>query len=807
MIKINSLEIHGLRGIKANLSIDLKPGKSLLIFGDNGSGKSSITDAIEWFYYDKVEHLVSEEIGRKGHEALRNLFLDKKEKASIGLKFSDSSLDRKKELFYEFPKVKLTSAYDKNDENCLKYWDESQKEKLILQYRNLGIFILKSKKEKLEDISEIIGFGKVTKTRGDLKRVLSRLESIIKIKNFDAQISSRKDQITGQLKQHVHNDEQFFAAVQEIVAPLNLGISITRYADINSVIEKIKQPEDKEKISIQISYERVIGNLNVLKGSLDSLDTDYKTCRDAYKKIIKDANKLKKIRLESLLDEGLQILAKGYFEEDKCPLCLQDVIKEELIATIRQRIEELESLKKEKDKFVENLDNLKKRVNNQESTLRSCLSESCLQKNTVLKEGVEKRRSNLIEFSKKLEKMMSLDKDTIKETEESMGIKKDEIESLIESLKKSKEKVVPPKKDDLKYSILEKLISTRENQLQINKLLEEKLILESQHRTIEIIYNDFVKKQQQGFCAFLGGISKEINELYCYMNPSEKIEGIEFLPLTEDDELLGITLQFKYYNEVVSPPNRYLSESHLNCLGICLFLSSVKAFNKKNGFFILDDVISSFDTRHRSRFAKLLDEKFSDYQIFLFTHEPDWYELVRNRVKGKNWEIKSIKWDDENGATLDEPLSDLYERIKDKIDNNNPADLGNMLRKYLENLLKDICCQLGVKVAFQYNETNEERAPGEMILGLRHALKENKCELKDSKIASSSFLGNITSHDSKFKENIDDLKLFHDEIVGLKNFFHCDKCDGSVSLKHYDSVNKKIRCKCKNNAKEYTWEL
>jgi len=47
MITIKSLSINSLRGIKElNLSLD---GKGL-IFGENGTGKSSIVDALEFFF-------------------------------------------------------------------------------------------------------------------------------------------------------------------------------------------------------------------------------------------------------------------------------------------------------------------------------------------------------------------------------------------------------------------------------------------------------------------------------------------------------------------------------------------------------------------------------------------------------------------------------------------------------------------------------------------------------------------------------------------------------------------------------------
>ena len=74
MIKIENIKIKGLRGIKEEIVLPLNRN-SILLFGENGSGKSSVTDALEWFYYDKIEHLSSEEIGRKGLEGLKNIHI------------------------------------------------------------------------------------------------------------------------------------------------------------------------------------------------------------------------------------------------------------------------------------------------------------------------------------------------------------------------------------------------------------------------------------------------------------------------------------------------------------------------------------------------------------------------------------------------------------------------------------------------------------------------------------------------------------------------------------------------------------
>ena len=150
--------------------------------------------------------------------------------------------------------------------------------------------------------------------------------------------------------------------------------------------------------------------------------------------------------------------------------------------------------------------------------------------------------------------------------------------------------------------------------------------------------------------AFLSLFSDSIRDLYGFMNPNENIGDFKIVPLQKEDELVGITIEFKFFASQVSPPTKYLSESHLNCLGIAFFLASVSAFNKQNKFFVLDDVISSFDSTHRKRFADLLNERFSSYQVIVLTHERTWFEYFANLVKGKGWRIATVKWTDSKGT-------------------------------------------------------------------------------------------------------------------------------------------------------------
>ncbi len=807
-MRIKSLEINGLRGVKKNLSINLDSSKSILIYGDGGSGKSSIVDALEWFYYDKVEHLSSEEIGTKGINALRNIFLSDEEDAYVELKYSDSRYDSRKRLFLK--KSKLTSENTNAMQAFNDYIDTSLKENLILRYKDLLRFILSTKTEKLKEISSIIGFSEVSRIKDVFKKAANELKNDLKRSNFDYHVNAKQSLIMSQVGQNIWNDEQYLNAVKELVVPLKLQAEIKDILSIDNILELIKKPEDKEALTQQLSYEKVIGSMGNLKSSFDDTRSSYEKFHKKYQEILKDIDKFKKISLEKLLSAGLSVLEKRIFEDDKCPLCLQEKSRDELIDELRKRVEELAVFKKETDELLEEKSSTQRFIQNTLTEIESILKEKSLllEENAETKKEVEGLKELVSKALESIKEFSLKDMVKLNTPEEFIYIDNSMLQRLVSILSTKKEKIITGKKDDLVFSIYSKILSVKQAYAEISSLKRASNILMEQQQSMELIYNEFVKKQREGLCSFLESISKDINDLYLFMNDSENVSEIKLIPLDSGDEFAGITLQFKFHSKSESPPHKYLSESHLNCLGICLFLASVKAFNKTNKFFVLDDVISSFDTSHRGRFARLLIEKFSDYQIFLFTHEKDWYELVSNMIKGRKWDVKKITWDHENGASIDEPLPDLKIRIENKIKNSDTSELGNMIRKYLERQLKNICFNLEVKVRFLFNDHNENRMSNELLSELKSKLKDRKCEIKDQavfeRLNTSVFLGNRTSHNSSFSESIDDLKMFYSDVLELERLFRCIQCSTPISKKYYDPTEDIIKCSCGNL--KYIWK-
>src|SRR5262245_195128 len=61
--------MNAFRGVPGEMAVDFGPGQSIAVYGDNGTGKSTIADALEWYFTGQIELLTHE--GRQ--HAIRNL--------------------------------------------------------------------------------------------------------------------------------------------------------------------------------------------------------------------------------------------------------------------------------------------------------------------------------------------------------------------------------------------------------------------------------------------------------------------------------------------------------------------------------------------------------------------------------------------------------------------------------------------------------------------------------------------------------------------------------------------------------------
>lgn len=316
---------------------------------------------------------------------------------------------------------------------------------------------------------------------------------------------------------------------------------------------------------------------------------------------------------------------------------------------------------------------------------------------------------------------------------------------------------------------------------------------EAQIQTLSKIKDDFSAVHTAALQKALDLMSKDISRFYLTMHPKENVDDIR-LTVLED----GVEFDYSFHGKRVYPPLKYLSESHLNSLGIAAFLASVRLFNKVNGFFVLDDIVTSFDANHRVKLLHLLKNEFSNWQIILLTHEPFWFELIKKEMASSGWLFTELELDPKSGIQLKTSSKDVKEQVISK--QKDGSLTANELRTAMERILKDIGFGLEVKMAFRFNDQNERRMPGELLSELRSTLKKKSPGTLSnpifSKLGTCSLVATAGSHDSGPVLSSGDIATCCEDVLAFDEQFYCRECNAYVSVERLVQHEGRIYCRC-----------
>lgn len=798
MTKLKMLSIRNFRGSRQQVDLISKDSKSILLYGDNGTGKSSFTDAVEWLFKDNVSHLSGEEVETNG--GIRNLLCPESEDCFVQVEFVNPSGTAKKAL--RIDKGKLKGDLSTSDVTIRKVISDLQNEMLLLRNSDLVRFILNTKSERLKEISGIIGFEVVVQTKAILKKALGEIRSLIKIKNFQNALAVEREILLKQLDTVVNTEDQFFNACNRLVTKLNMNLRVASKTDLTNIEQILKKGVDEKEFQRYQNLESLKSAKESVMNALSETNSQWEIFVSRLIEIQSDGDRLKKINMAKLLDEAEKILA--YHDQDNCPVCLQTISREDLRMLIAERIKDLQNLKND----IQDLESTKwlicTKINDTLDLFRKFCSDS-------KSAGDETATNVLIQFGIHLKEIHAelTGTEAIKFTKRIDWARLDQVKQSIDVLFE-KATTASKQMKEVSYSprveIAQKLALAEAAFSKMTLLIKESEICNSQRDSLDRAVSEFNERQKVGMETFLKSISHDLNELYIFMNNDEKVDDVRLVCLVDDQtkEFTGVAISLKYHGQEAPAPRKYLSESYVNSLGLCLFLASVRRFNRKSGFFILDDVISSFDKNHRIRFGQLLAERFSDYQVIVLTHETEWYEYISSLVKGIGWSIFRTNWTAEEGCRLEIPSIGLKEQIKRHIKNGSENDLGNSIRRFSERLLKEICEALEIPVPFRFNDKNEARVFDELYSALKGKLAKKSPAISEKpefkRLATCQFLSNKSSHDNDFNPNIADMKIAFEDLQSFEALFRCIKCNKLVGMQFSDIPGNRISCRCGQNA-------
>ena len=156
-----------------------------------------------------------------------------------------------------------------------------------------------------------------------------------------------------------------------------------------------------------------------------------------------------------------------------------------------------------------------------------------------------------------------------------------------------------------------------------------------------------------------------------------------------------ILLKVEFFDRSIPAHHRFLNEAKLSAIAIAIYFSSILLQPESDlKILALDDVLIGLDMSNRLPVLDVLDEYFSDYQIFLTTYDKAWYEIVKQRTahEGK-WKAVEFYFGQtdayeipvyaENKAYLD--------KAREYLDANDYKACAIYLRTAFEVMIEDFC--------------------------------------------------------------------------------------------------------------------
>jgi energy-coupling factor transporter ATP-binding protein EcfA2 len=166
--------------------------------------------------------------------------------------------------------------------------------------------------------------------------------------------------------------------------------------------------------------------------------------------------------------------------------------------------------------------------------------------------------------------------------------------------------------------------------------------------------------------AILSAIAQEVGRLYELIHPGE---GLNKITLKLDPKKTGsLDLATQFLSNQDQPPHAYFSESHLDSLGLCIFLALAALKDPQLTVVVMDDVLGSIDEPHVDRLIGMLyieSQKFK--HTIITTHYQPWREKFRwGWLKNGQCELIELgPWNATNGiASAQSSQAPLYELRK-----------------------------------------------------------------------------------------------------------------------------------------------
>jgi energy-coupling factor transporter ATP-binding protein EcfA2 len=751
--KVQRLVMHAFRGVPGEMTVDFGKGESIAIYGDNGTGKSTIADALEWYFTGEIELLSHE--GRQ--HAIRHVGSEDGGVTSVDV-VTDGALGGQ----VVFP-----------DERQPEAFEASRRETFLLRGRTLADFINKTKTEKWKALVQILGLDAIESLREDLQRARNELRKDSKaaeeqVQSFRRALGAGDEDVT---------HDSVLSNLREICGLLGVDPpgSLDQAADplwLSAAVGArgaVQEPSDRESV---LNDLRALSAPAFDKRALESWNT------------LLSSKRARLLPRASLVREAKRLVeAKAI--EGRCPLCGQPVDEKDLAKKIEKALLDVMDASRELERVRDPLAEWAEDVGTAHDR-RSALQNRARAKGLEIPPLPSPPPAGL---QQSLESLAPIDVEAIT-TYLSELRKWDQAAGRV-----AQQAASPgPTTRDSQLMMLAALCQQVKTWRQAEKRAARAL---RAFTLADRVFDAYQAKQKEDLSELLKRISHRVAHVYAALHPGEELaEAVSIEPWTAK----GVELAVDFYGTRQRPPHGVLSESHLNSLAIALFLAMAAEFNTQLGFLLLDDVINSFDVEHRGRLAELLADEFSEWQIIVLTHDQQFFEHLNRRAPSwRKLELTSWSYTDGPRTTLYD-ASGILAAARERLESGDVHGAATKARRALEELLQEVCEALWAPLPFRRGQANDRREIGELFKGVRRTLKERAKNLLESVEpllknleADVGATLNVEVHGSRGRSGSSEVDAALKRIEALDGTWSCPRCRTRVWHRGTPDAG---RCKC-----------
>jgi predicted ATPase len=708
-MKLSSLFIKSFRGATKPVMIDFSQDKNItLIYGENGNGKSTIADALVSLCTDSVGSL--------------------DDKSQKDLSYLKSLESKNGDLLIELKTDSQTFKATLSDtgKKIVKSPNTNLPRLEALRRSQITNFIESAPSERYKVLSSFVDVSNIQKSESELKKLITTLD-----RDFGQNVKSLSD------------SEHTLSETWEKEGKPTGNLKKWVEAEIQKDFSKLEQ-ELKDNNAVLLTWNTLlttIANIEAEKKKFELATLNEENADKNLKEYQKN-NPDSESALLSLLIETKDFLS-GKEAVEKCPVCGKENSKEDLLINVETRILKMQELKK----LTQELKLSKDAKKNSHSRLLSQVEPFNTQIKR-LKTAANELKSFKFEeiFTGKIESEEI--KNYYKEFNLIKGILSEEFVKLGEhnvSVNKS-------------VNIHNSITSAHKNIISLTakcKSLEK--LLEKAKEGLKVL-EDTRKKHVDNE---LASISDEVERMYQSIHPSEGLGNVKLFLNHAYQSSLNLTAKFHNLDDIT--PQSLYSESHLDTLGICIFIALAKKDSNKDVILILDDVVMSVDESHLDRIIGLIHEEAKQFaHIIISTHYRPWRERYRNnRAPNSNIQFVELrKWSKERGITLAKPkiVIDEIKNFLDSPENFHRENLAGTAGRFLEALLDFLTFNFQSKLK---RKPANDYTLSELLDSLSKEL------LKDLKIQKMKIMPDGNFSKNEIEEEIY-LKPIIDEIKNLK---------------------------------------